>query len=53
MARDSVREVVIPALLIHGDADELVPISASEFIYDEIGSSEKDFLVILGVNELI
>lgn len=45
IARAKLHEIVIPALLIHGEDDQIVPISASEFIYGEIGSTEKTFKV--------
>ena len=36
---------MVPALLIHGEADEIVPISASEFVESNIGSTVKIFKV--------
>lgn len=44
-SRERVHEIVIPALLIHGEDDEIVPITASEFVESEIGSTDKTFEV--------
>ena len=36
---------MVPALLIHGEEDEIIPISASEFVESNIGSTVKIFKV--------
>ena len=44
-SRERVNEIVVPTLLIHGEEDELIPISASEFVKSNIGSTVKIFKV--------
>lgn len=44
-ARANVRTITLPLLLIHGDNDRLVPISASHFIRSNIGSQDVKFEV--------
>ena len=43
--KQGIEAVKLPALLIHGTDDGIVPIKASEFIYDNIASSDKTFEV--------
>jgi uncharacterized protein len=45
-----VREITIPALIIHGEYDTLVPLEEAETLSEQIGSSEKELIVIPGAN---
>ncbi len=44
-SRQRVGEIELPVLVMHGAQDHLVPISASEFISSNIGSSDKTYRV--------
>lgn len=43
--KQGIGAVNLPALLIHGTDDGIVPITASEFIFNNIASSDKTFEV--------
>ena len=43
--RENVAKICLPLLLIHGSDDNLVPITSSHFIYDNVSSQEKKFEV--------
>ena len=43
--RQKVHEVSLPMLIFHGCDDQLVPFSASEFIFANVSSSTKTFEV--------
>lgn len=45
IAREKISKIEIPVLITHGTGDHLVPFSASEFISNNIGSSDKTFEV--------
>ena len=45
LVRSRIREVTLPVLIIHGTDDMLVPFSASQFVRENIGSSDKTFKV--------
>ena len=47
---DMVREITTPALIIHGEYDTLVPLGEAETLIEQIGSKEKELLVIPGAN---
>ncbi len=36
-----------PVLIIHGSADQIVPLSSSQFIHDNIASEDKKMEVII------
>ena len=42
IARRGIKKVKIPALIIHGTLDSIVPIRASEFIKNNISTRDKD-----------
>ena len=44
--REKVSEIVLPLLIYHGCDDHLVPLSASEFVFAAVSSSNKTFEVI-------
>ncbi len=49
--RDSiavVREINVPVLVIHGEYDTLVPPEEAETLFEEIGSKDKEYLLIPG-----
>lgn len=43
--RPRVDQINLPLLIIHGSDDGLVPISASQFVMDNVGSADKRFEV--------
>ena len=43
--RQKVHEISLPMLIFHGNSDQLVPFSASEFIFANVSSSNKMFEV--------
>lgn len=43
VAREGIHVIAIPALIVHGTQDRLVPLSASQFIFANISSSDKTF----------
>ena len=43
---ERIRKILIPALLIHGKQDNLVPIKNAEDIYQNLGAQEKELLTI-------
>ena len=45
-----VREIKLPALIIHGEDDTLVPLREARKFYDNLGSAEKRLLVIPGAD---
>lgn len=40
-ARERISGISVPVLIFHGTEDRLVPFSASEFIFDNIASTDK------------
>ena len=42
IARDKMSDIRLPVLIFHGTGDRLVPISASEFINDNVGTADSD-----------
>ncbi len=47
---DRVRKIKLPALIIHGEWDSIVPLTEGEKIYNNIGSVDKKMLVIDGAD---
>ena len=45
---DMVRNISTPALIIHGEYDTLVPLEEAETLTEQIGSKEKELLIIPG-----
>jgi esterase/lipase len=43
---ERIEEVFLPALIIHGDQDSLVPLENARAIYQHLGTHEKKLLVI-------
>ena len=43
--RQKVHEISLPMLIFHGNNDQLVPFSASEFVFANVSSSNKTFEV--------
>lgn len=41
-----VRQITIPALIIHGEWDNLVPVREAHQLHEQIGSNQKELLVI-------
>ncbi len=41
-----VRSITLPVLIIHGECDELIPVSEATATYETVGSKEKQLLVI-------
>lgn len=46
-AAEYLRDTTVPALVLHGDADQIVPYSQGRALYDRIGGP-KDFFTIRG-----
>jgi len=44
----TVEDLEIPTLIIHGEADEAVPVEEAHLIYDHLGSPEKELIIIDG-----
>ena len=47
---DMVREITTPVLIIHGEYDTLVPLEEAETLSEQIGSNEKELIIIPGAN---
>lgn len=47
---DAARQLTLPALIAHGDADTYIPIAQGRSIFDKIPSSEKQFYTVEGGN---
>lgn len=43
-----VRSVRVPALVLHGEIDSLVPVPEGEHLYDSLGSADKRLVIIPG-----
>jgi len=46
----ALKNINIPALIIQGTTDSLVPLETADYIYNEIPSSNKEVLILDGVN---
>ena len=42
------REIKLPALVIHGEEDNLVYLREGKLVFEQLGSQEKEMLVIPG-----
>mgnify|MGYP000868258237 CR=1 FL=1 len=47
---EMIRQIRVPALILHGDRDTLVPMSEGKLIYDTLGSVNKQLLIIPGAS---
>ena len=45
-----IRSIMLPALIIHGDRDSLIPIEAGIALHQEIGSEKKRLVIIPGAD---
>ncbi len=45
-----IRSIKLPALIIHGERDSLIPLSEAVALHEEIGSSEKRLVIIPGAD---
>jgi esterase/lipase len=43
---ERIKKIFIPALIIHGEQDSLVPLENAKDIYQNLGAQEKELLVI-------
>jgi alpha-beta hydrolase superfamily lysophospholipase len=43
---ETIKEIFLPTLIIHGERDSLVPLENARDIYRHLGSKEKELLVI-------
>ena len=52
---DKIRSITIPALIIHGEWDEIIPFEQGEILHQNIGSRDKRFLPIpnAGHNDIL
>jgi uncharacterized protein len=46
--REAARKVTIPALVIHGEEDSLVPLSQGQGLFEDLGSAKKELVTIPG-----
>ena len=44
-ARANIRSITLPLFMMHGDQDVLVPITASQFIRENVGSQDVQYEV--------
>lgn len=44
-AQENINSISIPAFIFHGTLDQIVPFTASEFIFENIASIDKTFEV--------
>jgi pimeloyl-ACP methyl ester carboxylesterase len=47
---DRIKKISIPTLIIHGEQDSLVPLENAEDIYQNLGTQEKEILIIPSAN---
>lgn len=45
-----IRSITLPALIIHGERDSLIPLSEATTLYEEIGSQQKRLVIIPGAD---
>jgi pimeloyl-ACP methyl ester carboxylesterase len=45
-----IRSITLPALIIHGERDSLIPPSEATTLHEEIGSPEKRLVIIPGAD---
>ena len=45
-----IRAIELPALIIHGERDSLIPVSAGIELHEEIGSKDKRLVIIPGAD---
>jgi pimeloyl-ACP methyl ester carboxylesterase len=52
---DRIRSITVPALIIHGEWDEIIPFEQGEILYQNIGSQDKKLLPIpnAGHNDIL
>ncbi|MGH2607705.1 MAG: alpha/beta hydrolase [Tepidiformaceae bacterium] len=50
-----IRTIALPALFIHGEQDDLIPVSSAAETFDLVGTERKEFVVLPGVghNDLL
>jgi hypothetical protein len=55
LSMDMIRSITIPALIIHGEWDEIIPFEQGEILYQNIGSKDKKLLPIAnaGHNDIL
>jgi len=46
--KETIKNVKVPTLILHGDDDELVPFSSSEYAFNNINTKEKHLTLIKG-----
>ena len=47
---EAVRKIMVPTLMIHGEYDMLVPLKEAEDLYKNMGTSNKELLIIPGAD---
>ncbi len=55
LSRQRLQMITLPSLVIHGDADELIPVEEGKALYQAIGAMDKRLLVVPGAghNDLL
>ena len=50
-----IRSITMPALILHGEWDELIPLERAAWLYNQIGSTEKELVTIpqAGHNDIL
>jgi alpha-beta hydrolase superfamily lysophospholipase len=49
LARSDAPNIHIPALIVHGERDEIAPATGSQLLFDRIGSSDKTLKIYPGL----
>ncbi len=45
-----IKSITIPALIIHGERDNLIPVQEGKDLYNNLGSTEKELVIISGAD---
>ncbi|MBI2906800.1 MAG: alpha/beta hydrolase [Chloroflexi bacterium] len=48
LAARNLKAIKMPALIIHGEYDDLIPLYEGQYIFDNLGSADKHLFVVLG-----
>lgn len=51
--KPSIKQVTIPTLILHGDIDEVIPLKASEYAYNNIASKKKYLTILTNVRHAV
>ena len=48
--QNNLHQICLPLLVVHGAGDPIVQHTSSEFVYNEVSSVDKTFLVCFSIN---